>query len=101
MRRRPPAPANDATPFRPRSPYDAAKATAFWEVANYREAYDLFSLLRELIQSGIGPRPPLFVTRKVLRAACCTAAGSTERLSVGETRVVRDWGYASEYVRAM
>jgi GDPmannose 4,6-dehydratase len=26
-----------------RSPYAVAKAAAFWEVANYREAYDLFA----------------------------------------------------------
>ncbi|TVR05485.1 MAG: NAD-dependent epimerase/dehydratase family protein, partial [Phormidium sp. GEM2.Bin31] len=29
-------PADEQTPFRPRSPYGVAKATAFWEVANYR-----------------------------------------------------------------
>ena len=35
--------AEETTPFRPRSPYAVAKATAFWEVANYREAYGLFA----------------------------------------------------------
>jgi len=34
-------PADKETPFRPRSPHAVAKATAFWEVANYREAYNL------------------------------------------------------------
>ncbi|MFM6208502.1 GDP-mannose 4,6-dehydratase, partial [Planktothrix sp.] len=36
-------PADENTPFRPRSPYAVAKSTAFWEVANYREAYGLFA----------------------------------------------------------
>ena len=36
-------PCNEDTPFRPRSPYAVAKAAAFWQVANYREAYDLFA----------------------------------------------------------
>src|SRR3546814_8781306 len=36
-------PSDESTAFRPRSPYAAAKATAFWEVANYREAYGLFA----------------------------------------------------------
>ncbi|MBV9492189.1 MAG: GDP-mannose 4,6-dehydratase, partial [Verrucomicrobia bacterium] len=36
-------PANEHTPFRPRSPYAVAKAAAFWQVANYREAYGLFA----------------------------------------------------------
>ncbi len=31
--------ADEMTPFRPRSPYGVAKAAAFWQVANYREAY--------------------------------------------------------------
>ncbi len=35
--------ATEDTPFRPRSPYAVAKATAHWEVANYREAYGLFA----------------------------------------------------------
>jgi GDPmannose 4,6-dehydratase len=34
--------AEENTPFHPRSPYAVAKATAFWEVTNYREAYNLF-----------------------------------------------------------
>ena len=35
--------ASEETPFRPRSPYAVAKAAAFWEVANYREAYGLYA----------------------------------------------------------
>lgn len=34
-------PADENTPFRPRSPYAVAKVAAFWEVANYREAYGI------------------------------------------------------------
>src|SRR6185369_9756692 len=36
-------PADENTPFRPRSPYAVAKSTAFWEIANYRDAYNLFA----------------------------------------------------------
>src|SRR4051794_32605534 len=35
--------ANEDMPFRPRSPYGVAKASAHWLVANYREAYNLFA----------------------------------------------------------
>lgn len=35
--------ADESTPFRPRSPYVAAKAAAHWQVANYREGYKLFT----------------------------------------------------------
>src|SRR5258705_9517924 len=36
-------PANETTAFRPRSPYAVAKAGAYWQVANYREAYDMYA----------------------------------------------------------
>jgi GDPmannose 4,6-dehydratase len=78
-----------------------AKATAFWEVANYREAYSLFACSGILFNHESILRPARFVTRKVIQAACNIAAGSNERLRIGETRVVRDWGYAPEYVEAM
>lgn len=95
------SPAHEASPFRPRSPYGVAKAAAFWEVANYREAYDIFACSGLLFNHELILRPTRFVTRKVVQTACRIAAGSAERLSIGETRVVRDWGYAPEYVEAM
>jgi len=94
-------PANETSPFRPRSPYGVAKATAFWETANYREAYGIFACSGILFNHESILRPRRFVTRKVAQAATNIAAGSKERLRVGETRVIRDWGYAPEYVRAM
>ena len=95
------SPATESSPFRPRSPYGVAKATAFWEVANYREAYNIFACSGILFNHESILRPTRFVTRKVVHAACRIGAGSKERLSIGETRVVRDWGYAPEYVEAM
>jgi len=95
------SPASEASPFRPRSPYGVAKAAAFWEVANYREAYNIFVCSGLLFNHESILRPSRFVTRKVVQTACRIAAGSRERLGVGETRVVRDWGYAPEYVEAM
>lgn len=93
--------ANEDSPFRPRSPYGVAKAAAFWEVANYREAYGLFACSGILSNHESMLRPARFVTRKVISTACRIAAGSKERLKIGETRVMRDWGYAPEFVEAM
>jgi len=36
-------PADETSPFHRKSPYAVAKATAFWEVVNYRESYGLFA----------------------------------------------------------
>lgn len=94
-------PANEHTPFRPRSPYAVAKAAAHWQVANYREAYGLFACSGILFNHESPLRPERFVTQKIVRAACRIAAGSSERLQLGNIDIQRDWGWAPEYVDAM
>ena len=93
--------ANEETTFRPRSPYAVAKAAAFWEVANYREAYSLFACTGILFNHESPLRRARFVTRKIVQAACRIAAGSGERLRLGNIDIARDWGWAPEYVEAM
>ena len=93
--------ANEETPFRPRSPYAVAKAAAFWQVANYREAYGLYACSGILFNHESPLRPERFVTQKVVRAARRIAAGSGERLRLGNLDIQRDWGWAPEYVEAM
>ncbi len=58
--------ADEETPFRPRSPYAVAKAAAFWEVANYREAYGLFACSGILFNHESPLRPERFVTQKIV-----------------------------------
>ena len=94
-------PADENTPLRPRSPYGVAKAAAYWQVANYREAYGLFACSGILFNHESPLRPERFVTRKVVRGAARIAAGSTERLVLGDLSIRRDWGWAPEYVEAM
>ena len=94
-------PADENTPFRPRSPYAVAKATAFWEVANYREAYHLYACTGILFNHESNFRPERFVTQKIVRSACRIAAGSGETLHLGNIEISRDWGWAPEYVEAM
>jgi GDPmannose 4,6-dehydratase len=94
-------PADEETPFRPRSPYAVAKAAAFWEVANYREAYGLLACSGILFNHESPLRPERFVTKKIIAAACRIARGSKEKLYLGNIAVQRDWGWAPEYVRAM
>jgi len=95
------APADENTPFRPRSPYAVAKATSFWEIANYRDAYGLYACSGILFNHESPLRPERFVTRKIVSAAVRIAGGSTETLCLGNLAVARDWGWAPEYVDAM
>jgi GDPmannose 4,6-dehydratase len=93
--------ADETTPFRPRSPYAVAKAAAFWEVANYREAYQLFACSGILFNHESPLRPERFITKKIVATACRIAAGSREKLRLGNIAIQRDWGWAPEYVKAM
>ncbi len=93
--------ADENTPFRPRSPYAVAKSAAFWEVANYREAYGLFACSGVLFNHESPFRPERFVTRKIISAACKIAAGEQKNLRLGNITIKRDWGWAPEYVEAM
>lgn len=94
-------PANENTPFQPRSPYAVAKASAHWMVSNYREAYGLFACSGILFNHESPLRPPRFVTRKIVDAAIRISHGSQEKLKLGRLDIVRDWGWAPEYVDAM
>lgn len=96
-----PPPQNENTPFRPRSPYAAAKVYAHWTVANYREAYDLFAVNGILFNHEGERRGETFVTRKITRAVAHIAAGRQDKLFLGNMDAARDWGYAKDYVKAM
>jgi len=93
--------ANEDTPFRPRSPYAVAKATAHWVVANYREAYGLHASNGILFNHESPLRPERFVSRKIIAAACRIARHRKGTLTLGNMSIKRDWGWAPEYVDAM
>ena len=93
--------ADETTPFHPRSPYAVAKASVFWLLDNYREAYKLYACNGILFNHESALRPERFVTQKIVSAARRIAAGSTETLRLGRLDIARDWGWAPEYVEAM
>ncbi len=93
--------ADEGSPFRPHSPYAVAKAAAYWAAANYRDAYGLWVCSAILFNHESPLRSERFVTSKIVGAACRIARGSGERLRLGTLTIVRDWGWAPEYVDAM
>jgi len=93
--------ANEETPFMPRSPYAVAKATAYWQVANYRDAYNLFACSGILFNHESPLRPKRFVTKKIIESVCNIAKGKNENLVLGNVSIKRDWGWAPEFVEAM
>jgi GDPmannose 4,6-dehydratase len=96
-----PAPQNEETPFRPRSPYAAAKVYSYWTVNNYREGYHLFACNGILFNHESPRRGETFVSRKITRATARIKLGVQDKLYLGNLEAKRDWGYAPEYVEAM
>lgn len=94
-------PADETTPFRPQSPYAVAKAAAAELTRVYRNAYGLFACVGFLFNHESPRRPERFVTRRIAAGARAVALGKAARLELGDLGVVRDWGWAPEYVEAM
>jgi len=96
-----PPPQNEGTPFRPKSPYAAAKVYAYWMVRNHREGYNMFAVNGILFNHESPRRGETFVTRKITRAVANILAGNQNKLYLGNLDARRDWGFAPEYVEGM
>ena len=95
------SPQNESTPFRPRSPYGAAKLYAYWTVVNYREAYG-YHASNGILFNHEGPtRGETFVTRKITRGVAAISKGLEKTLYLGNLEARRDWGHARDYVEGM
>lgn len=93
--------ASETSAFHPRSPYAVAKSTAFWQVANYRDAYGIYGCTGILANHESSLRPSRFVTQKIITAVKDIKAGTQQRLLLGNLDIWRDWGWAPDYVQAM
>ena len=96
-----PPPQNEESPFRPRSPYAAAKLMAYWVTVNYRDGFGIHATNGVLFNHESPRRGETFVTRKITRAVAAVAKGKQKELFLGNLDAVRDWGYAKEYVESM
>ena len=94
-------PANENTPFYPRSPYGVSKLYGHWITKNYRESYDLFACSGILFNHESERRGIEFVTRKISDGVAKIKLGLIDHISLGNLDAKRDWGYAPDYVEAM
>jgi GDPmannose 4,6-dehydratase len=94
-------PADESTPFAPRSPYAVAKSTAKWLINSYRESYGLYACTGILFNHESPLRPERFVTQKIIVGASKIKAGLIQKIQLGNLDICRDWGCAQEYVQAM
>jgi GDPmannose 4,6-dehydratase len=94
-------PQNECTPFRPKSPYGAAKLYAHNLIGIYRRAFGLRAASAILYNHESVRRTTDFVTRKIARAAAEISLGMAKDFRLAGITAQRDWGYAPEYVEAM
>ncbi len=92
---------NENSPFRPASPYAAAKLYGYWLTRIYREAYNIFACNGILFNHESPLRGLEFVTRKISNTVAKIALGLEKELLLGNLDAKRDWGYAPDYVESM
>ncbi len=97
----PERPQSELTPFRPRSPYGAAKIYAYWITVNYRESYGIHASNGVLFNHESPRRGETFVTRKITRAVAAIQLGMQDKIFLGNLDASRDWGHARDYVEGM
>jgi GDPmannose 4,6-dehydratase len=95
------SPQNELTPFRPKSPYGAAKLYAHQMIGIYRSAFGVRCCSAILYNHESVRRSAQFVTRKIANGVARVKLGLDDHLQLGALDMSRDWGYAPEYVRAM
>ncbi len=94
-------PQNEKTRFHPRSIYGISKSAGYDLTRNYREAFNMFAASGILFNHESPRRGFEFVTRKITSAAAQIKLGKMDKLFLGNLEAKRDWGHASEYVKAM
>jgi len=94
-------PANENTPFYPRSPYGVSKLYGHWITKNYRESYDMYAVSGILFNHESERRGYEFVTRKISDGVARIHLGLSDKIMLGNVKAARDWGYAPDYVEAM
>ena len=95
------APTNEDTPLRPATPYGTSKACGQHLVKNFRDEYGIFASSAILFNHESPRRSPDFLWPKICKAATDIAARRQTHLTLGNLDVVRDWGYAPEYVEGL
>ncbi|QYD67845.1 GDP-mannose 4,6-dehydratase [Paraburkholderia edwinii] len=109
-------PQNENTAFQPLNPYAAAKVYAHQMARICRDSYGMFISSGILFNHESERRPLHFVTQKIAYGAACASLGivnsrdrnergqpivANGKLALGNLEVARDWGHASDFVRAM
>jgi len=90
----------EETPFRPQSPYAAAKVLAFVLCRYYRDVFGMFASTGIFYNHESPRRTEEYVTRKITMAVARISKGLQKKLYLGNLDTMIDFGYAKEYMEA-
>ncbi len=85
----------------PQSPYGVSKAAAYWLIRIYRKKYDIYCCTGILFNHESPLRSKEFVTKKIVDTALKIKRKKGKILRLGNVEIVRDWGWAPDYVKAI
>jgi GDPmannose 4,6-dehydratase len=92
---------DETAPFRPCTPYGVAKAAATLLVKSYRDTFGLFVCSGIMFNHESPLRSDEFFAARVVRGAIDIAEKRISRLELGNLNVVRDLGWAPDFVESM
>ena len=86
---------------KPISPYGIGKQASFNLVKMYRKLHKLKSITGVLFNHESHLRNENFVTQKIIKGVSLIKRKKMKQLRLGNIEVIRDWGWAPEYIEAM
>ncbi|MFZ4600079.1 MAG: GDP-mannose 4,6-dehydratase, partial [Terrimicrobiaceae bacterium] len=94
-------PADEKTQFFPENPYAVSKLFAHHITINYRKGYKMHASNGILFNHESPIRAENFIMSKIVHGAVRIKLKKQQQIALGSTDVVRDWGYAPDFVEAM
>ena len=91
---------DENTPLSPKGFYAITKAQGMLLCKEYREDFGVYASVGILYNHESCLRNPKFLSQKIVQSAIRIAAGSSEKLIVGDLAARVDWGYAADFVDA-
>lgn len=92
---------DESTPLQPSNPYAISKTAALHFVRLYRQCYNLFACSGILFNHEGRLRGRQFVTRKITFNIARLKLQGGPPIQLGNMSAQRDWGAATDYVKAM
>jgi GDPmannose 4,6-dehydratase len=94
-------PIDEGTPFEARSAYSVARIHSVYAGRYYRSAFNLRVYVGYLFNHDSPLRSEMHVNQKIVQSAIRIRNGSTEKLSLGNIDVKKEFNFAGDIVNAM